>query len=576
MDIRQIPREDISHYECVHATYAQANDGSDEDVVVVKELIHLKDKRVIPNLRLIKNYQRDFYVTMEPNRTHKDKKTFESLKKVRKYTCRQIDLQDKVASALGQPRSSLGLRQLSRSPYLYGSDIETPVLIKRSYRDRFKAQSTPATVAVYDLEHNVKDDGEEEVILGSMTMKNKIFTAVLDTFANFDPDFAQKAKDKAMELIPDLIKERNLEFEIVVVDSPAKIIVECFKKAHEWQPDYVTIYNMDYDIPKSLQMLHNEGIDPRTVFCDPRIPWEFRKFEYVKGRAVKKGKDGKDKKINIYDQWHYCINTASFIIADSMLLYKRIRTASPNEPSYNLDDVLTRNGLEQKLKFTEADGLVKKDWHLFMQTFHPLVYTVYNQVDCIRVEQLDEKTKDIAMSLGALLKCSQYKTFNSQPSMIADDLHFFGLSKGLIIASTSDRMLNDIDELSPGLKGWIVTLPAYMVADGDDDVVADLPGNKSLIFTNVSDIDIVSTYPTLQQKLNVDRATTATELSSVEGFEEEEWREVGIDLTAARTNASMICTKMFGLPDMDTLLEEFVQAEAANDPQVHYVYQDAA
>jgi hypothetical protein len=160
--------------------------------------------------------------------------------------------------------------------------------------------------------------------------------------------------------------------------------------------------------------------------------------------------------------------------------------------------------------------------------------------------------------------------------MIADDLHFFGLSKGLVIASTSDRMLNDIDELSPGLKGWIVTLPAYMVADGDDDVVADLPGNKSLIFTNVSDIDIVSTYPTLQQKLNVDRATTATELSSVEGFEEEEWREVGIDLTAARTNASMICAKMFGLPDFDTLLEEFVQAEAANDPQIHYVYQDAA
>ena len=572
------PREEISHYECMHASYTKSLDNK-HDMVVVKELIHCHDKRIIPNLRLITDYQRDFYTTLDNNRTHKDKKTFESIKKLRKHSCRQIDLQNSVARALGKPGSTFGLRQLARTPYLYGTDIDTPVLIKRGYKDRFPKTATPARVAVYDLEHNMAEDAEQEVILGSMTMKDKCFTAVLDSWVKHDPDFEAKLRKRAEELIGDTLKERNITLEIMVVDSPGKIIVECFKRAHAWQPDYVSIFNMDYDIPKSLAMLASEGIDPRTVFCDPRIPWDFRTFRYVKGKTSKKNKQGVEKKINFEDQWHYCENTASFIICDSMTLYKRIRIASPNEPSYSLDAILQRNGLDGKLKFEEADGLVKGEWHTFVQEKFPVEYAVYNIIDCIRVEQLDEKNKDIAMSLGALLKSSQYKNFDSQPKMIADDFYFFGLKHNLIIASTSDQMLTEIDDFSPRLKNWIITLPAYMVQDAEDLLIKDLPGNHALIFTNVSDIDVVSTYPTLQQKLNVDRATTVMELSSVEGMEEEEWRHVGIDMTAARTNSVMICNKMFGLPSMDDMLgsmmEHMAKEEAANDAIIEEVKEAA-
>lgn len=543
----------------MHASYTKSLDGK-HDMVVVKELIHCKDGRVIPNLRMITDFSRDFYTTLDKWRTHKDKKTFEEIEKLRKFSCRQIDLQDTVARALGLPGSQFGLRQLARNSYLYGTDIETPVLVKRGYKDRFKANASVAKVAVYDLEHNVAEDGEEEVILGSMTMKEKCFTAVLDSWVKDIPDFEAKVRKRADELIGDTLKKRKIEYEIMVVDSPAKIIQECWKRAHAWQPDYVTIYNMDYDIPKSLRTLEDEGIDPRSVFCDPRIPWQFRHFRYVKGKTSKKNKQGVEKKINFEDQWHYCENTASFVICDSMLLYKRIRIASPNESAYNLDWILQINGLDGKLKFEEADGLVKKEWHEFMQRLYKVEYTIYNLIDCIRVEQLDEKNKDICMSLGALLKSSQYKNFDSQPKMIADDFYFFGLKNKLVLASTSDRMLTEVDDFSPNLKRWIVTLPAYMAADMEDSIIIDLPGNVALIFTNVSDIDVVSTYPTLQQKLNVDRATTVMELSSVEGMEEEEWREVGIDLTAARVNAVQIGNRMFGIPSMDDALGSLLAA----------------
>ena len=167
------------------------------------------------------------------------------------------------------------------------------------------------------------------------------------------------------------------------------------------------------------------------------------------------------------------------------------------------------------------------------------------------------------MCLPALLKCSEYKSYDSQPKMIADDLHFFGLKRGNIIGSTSDEMLTEIDQFSPKLSNWIVTLPAFMGPDPDDDIVSDMLGHVPLIYTHVSDIDVVSTYPKLQDMLNIDKATTVTELSSVEGFEEEQWRFAGIDLTGGFVNHTMIAQQLLGLPTMSQMLKLYDEEKGA-------------
>lgn len=562
-------REEISHYECVSASYSKANDYSPNDVVVVKELIHFKDGRPPqPNLRLIKNYQRDFYVTLEKYREHKDKRPWAPLSQVRKFTCAQHELHNKVARALGNPGMKGGLRQLARSPYLYGCDITTPVLVKRGYRDKWPKTPTPATVAVYDIETNMNSD-EEEIIIASMTSKHRVSQNILRSWVEAsdlppemktDEAFIQAVRDKSEELLGPILKKRGIDpqtMEINMCDIPAQLVVKSFTAAHEWQPDYVTIFNMAFDIPKSEQALLNSGYDPSAVFCDPRIPKEFRNFKWNQGAAHKIKKDGgKDTKvpINPIDQWHTVTTQASFVIADSMLLYKRIRTALPNEPEYNLDYLLRKHKLAGKLKFTAADGFVKKEWHQFMQKYFPVEYCVYNLYDDIGVELLDEVTKDISMCLPALLKCSEYRNYDSQPRMIADDVHFFELKRGNIIGTTSDQMLTEIDTYSAGLGNWIITLPAYMGPEPDDDLVSDMPGHKPLIYTQVSDIDVVSTYPKLQDMLNIDKFTTQTELSSVEGMEEEQWRWIGIDLTGGATNGNMLAQQLLGLPTSAELL----------------------
>lgn len=564
MNYEIVPEDNIAAYECVHASYVRSQFGPKKDAIVVKELIHTKDGRRVPNLRVITNFQRDFYVTKELLRNHKDKRPYEDIKNLVKHTCSQHELHDRVPRALGRPGMRGSMRQIARSPYLYGTDIKTPVIIKRKYKDRYKVEPTPASYAVYDIETNMNSE-TEELIMSSITMKNKINCRVSAEWlpTEYHADLPRLVKELARELIGDIMDKRGVTdetFDVKLVNSPAACIVENFEAAHQWQPDYVGIFNMEFDIPETLRMLEGQGINPSNVFSDPRVPPEFRDFKWNQGpdKKVKKN-DGANDEVPIgpVDRWHTCDTQASFIIADPMLLYKRIRTASANDPEYNLDYLLFKHGCKQKLKFSEADDFTGKAWHEFMQENYPIHYIIYNIYDCIATETLNEATGDISYTLPALLKCSEYKNFDSQPSMVADDYHFFLLKHNKVIASTSDQMLTEVDEYSPGLRGWIATLHAYLGPESDRDLVRDYQYHPTLIHTCVSDADIISTYPSEQLLYNIDALTTQTELSRVHGMEEMQWRSIGVDLTCGFNNHTMIAQRLLKLPSLSEVQNEW-------------------
>ena len=65
------------------------------------------------------------------------------------------------------------------------------------------------------------------------------------------------------------------------------MVVACFNKAHEWKPDFVSIWNLDFDITKVTSALKNGGLDPADVFSDPSVPKEFKFFHYKQGSKQK-------------------------------------------------------------------------------------------------------------------------------------------------------------------------------------------------------------------------------------------------------------------------------------------------
>lgn len=555
-DLSNIKKEDVKGFECVFSTYA-SNKMLNTDALIVKENVHLKDGTVIPRVRIIRDKKWPFWVTRKGFRNHNDIKEAEDINKLQMFTSTRVELPKRIKNALDIYTPSDSLRDLSASPYLYGTDILPTSLIKYEYEKRFpECKSMLFNVAALDTETDV-EHGTMEVIIANISYKKKAYTTVTEKFINGTPDFIEKCYSLAKKYIPNDME--GLDWVIEIVKSPGEAVAKVIQKTHEWKPDYVSIWNMNFDIPVMVKALEKEGYSLPDVFSDPSVPPEYRFFEYKEGPSVKVTQSGKSISIHPADRWHVCTCPASFYFVDSMCLYKRIRVAAGNQPSYGLNDILLANKLDPKLKIPELAELEKDGdmWHYEFQKNHKALYTVYNLVDDLRLLQLDDKTGDISRAFPVLAGYSDYSNYHKNPRKIADDLHFFYLDRGRVIASTPPGIGDDpLNKHVIGIDNWIVTLPSYMIENGMYPI-KDAPHLQSKIYRYLADLDIEGTYPNGESILNISRETTSYETCQIEGRREEEQRYFGLTLTGGKSNALELAVRYCGFPSPEQLLAEW-------------------
>ncbi|BAW19225.1 putative T4-like DNA polymerase [Ralstonia phage RP31] len=577
--------EDISGVECRHVVFIPPIKDSKDDYHLIKEVIHLKDGQRVPNVRIVRNYKRKFWITKEGYRRHKQKKEWEDISKLKEYECTQSELVEKAAKALGMFKPPRSLKQLSRSPYLYGSDILSTSVIKQEvYRNRWPELNTPSSSAASDTETDMVQ-GHGRIIMQTISMKEKVYTAVVRDFLRgvggtdadkiklcqealikyLDIDEPVLKKDGTPEIdkktgkpkVTNVYRDRKLEWEIELVENDGMVVYNTLKKAHEWQPDFMTFWNMDFDIKKMEESLKFHKIPLADAWSDPAVAPAYRFYEYKEGQSQKVTASGKVTPIAPHARWHTVITPASFYVMDAMCAYKQVRTGKQEERAYTLEFILNKHLKRGKLKFTAADGLAKADWHVFMQKKHPIEYIVYNVFDCVGLEMLDEKTKDLSVSVPSGAAMSDYSRFNSQPRRVVDKLHYFVQARGKIIGTTSDEMATDFDQETISLKNWIVMLPAHLVADNGLKIIKEYPDICSNLRLHIGDLDVSASYPNGESVFNISKETTKKELISIEGVSENVRRMQGINLSAGATNAVEFCTGMFHMPQMTQWLEAY-------------------
>lgn len=483
-----IAKEDIKGFECRHAFYRPSAISNTDDLLVVKEYVHTKDGKRIPNVRLIPNYKRDFWITRTGFRNHEQKKEWEDEEKLRKFTCTQAELTKSIAKALGLPYlANRPLRYIARNPYVYGCDITTPPLVKKEYDQRWPDCITPeATMAVMDIETDVVE-GHGDIIIKTISFKDKVFTGVLRSFLGSTPN-AKEAIHAAFErYMGQEKKERNIKLEVEIFDTAGEIAHACIQKAHEWMPDFVTFWNIDFDMPHIIKALEKGGYDLPTTFSDPSVPPEYKHFKYIQGKKQKVTASGKVTTIPPADRWHMVDTPASWYMLDSMCLYRRLRLAEGQEPSFALDAIMKKHIKRGKLKFEEADGYSKLDRHKVMQSRYKIEYIIYNIFDCVGVELLDEKIGDISRAFNVMVEYSEYNNFKSTPTRIADDMHFYCRENGRVIASCSEEMVDELDKWVMSMVDWIVTLPAHMSLPNPRQLILNLPA--ILAFVRIHNFD---------------------------------------------------------------------------------------
>ena len=555
--------EDVIGVEAKHITYVTDQSTRKHDMHVVKEVVHLKDKRRIPRLRFIEDYERPWWLDPEANkkenqRTYFEKRDYQLESKLIKRKSTQIGMPNAIAKALGD--YSMGpnprLRQLSRSPYLYGADVSSVCCLKNDYRVAAPDLISRNTVAGGDIETNVyQDDKDGQIICMSVTHKENVYLAYLKEWVS-DLNDPVKETFEELERIPELValrKGRNLNIEIEVVDQPVHIVINCLKRLHKWKPDFFSFWNISFDMSRILKTLEDAGIDPAKVFSDPAVPANYKYFHFRQDQAMTTTASGVTKSKGPEDQWHWITAPASFQCIDAMSTYRVTRLAKGKEPSYALDyilkkelnidesmEILGQGDLDKveaaikkltverpgiyisrfisdpskdtikrrfagyvkdekgenteetvyeaireenwesvdsfelgktvqlgykvrytsnfgKLKFAETDHLGGIEWHIEMQKNHKVRYGLYNIIDSIRLEQLDEKINDLASSITLFSKSSDYKNFSSNPKRLCDDMHFWYLNRPepCVIGTSSDQMVHELDQYVVGHDSWI-------------------------------------------------------------------------------------------------------------------------
>lgn len=565
--------------ECRFAIHIPPKHPDVPDFHLVKEILHFKDGTTKPNTAFIRDYKRSFYVTKKQYQNHQQKKEDEILDKLHRYETTQSNLRNAVAKALGIGWSNAQYRQLASSPYLYGSDISSTALIKQDYRDKYPDAVSPYSVAFFDIETDVVH-GTDDPIMATIVYKDKIFTAILESAVqgHFNP--LDTLRKLLHEHLGTYIEKYHFEVEFKIAKDPVELIKESISRAHQWSPDFLAIWNINFDIPRVLDTLKKYNVDPADIFSDPRLSPELRFCKYKKGSTKKITASGQVKPKNPSEQWHSLYCPASFFVIDAMCTYRFVRQGEQELPYYSLDYVLEHNLGVRKLNFNEASEVEEGslDWHIFMQSKYMLHYVIYNIFDCIGMYLLEEKNNDLSQSLPAQSFATDFSHFNSQTKKFADKYHFFVQRYGCVIGTIgqvekkaeetdpSDPEVDDEedDEFSEftdkddvlSLRRWIVTLPSHLSALGQS-VIEESDQLLSQVRMMVYDIDAVSAYPSCASVANVSRETTSKEIIDIVGIPEDQFRVNNMNILEGHVNALEYGNKMHQLPTPQQSLSLF-------------------
>lgn len=584
-----------------------------EDMHLIKEVLTVKDGdgvRYVPHMRVLKDFERPIWTTKMQHRTYQDKKEYEKLEKLDKHMVRQGDLRNKVAALTGRPTSPAQLGELLCSPYIYAGDVPSTAIIHRELYQKANEGKTPVpyTYAAFDTETDVLY-GTNQIIIGSMTMLPYVHLVIRQDWLEYKGEdtgeriinilhskidgvladfFAAMDKDKKGDRFPPEL--RDLKYSYEIVDTELDIVEKSWAWFHENKPDWMGIWNIDFDASKVMDCLKRNKAAPEQYLCDPMVPYDYRKVKYKRAQTMKEAASGKGKPVSPHDQWHFMFAQASFTMVDAMSAYRLLRLGEQEERSYSLDAILDKEtgGALRKLTYAPADKYVKEKWHQVMQRDHKWVYLAYAAVDTISMCLLDRLTRDLSHRLPAMADITSFDQCNSQPKRLRDAFYVFALEDhNCVIGSVGHS--RDFkkpepepdygDEVENGFGGdeddfeeeefsvldrrnWVITLPSHMSAPGLPLLRGDasaITGIRAMVY----DSDAVSSYPSCTQVANVSKITTRKEICKVGDLDERVFRNQNLNLLFGQVNAVEYTTRMFGAPTLMALLDAYDARKAA-------------
>lgn len=433
------------------------------DLHFVKEKVSFEDGTFENRLVIYEDYQRPYWLTAEPFRKYKQKRETESLERTREFFTTETKLYREIARRLKIPwRNPYDNRKVTASPYVYGIDVNSRVFLKKDYENLYPNAFSKYTFAALDIETDIHTD---EITMISLARPGEVYTVILKSYLKGLGEPIKKLKELFNEHIPK-DNDETIITTYEVYETQIELLQHVMMKAHEWAPDFLAVWNLDFEISNFINLCESYSVRIEDILCDPSIPKEYRFFKYKKSADIKLSASGVRKNTDPQDKWNVVYAPAKFYWIDAMCAYNFVRVNTKKVPTgYGLDSILNHElgSRFKKLKFPglRADEYYGVDYHKFMQAHHRLEYVIYNQWDVLSMIKLEQKTNDLSTSLPVLSSINPFDVFDSGPKKIVNKLLFKCLEHGKVLGCkdrTNHQSDEDLDK-TLGLDGWVIALP---------------------------------------------------------------------------------------------------------------------
>ncbi len=546
---------------CKFVVYAPSNRDRFKDLNLLKITNIHEDGTRSDQLVGIEDYVRDFYTVKPKFRKFKENKDYIDKRLCDKHRSTQAKLAMTISKVLtGVPNRSADLFQMLNNQYVFGCQT-TPVVIKHGFFKKYPQyqETEPYTTAAYDVETNMLTGSGTDVIMASTTYKERAyFAAVRWIFPKgwSDKKILDTLKEHEERLLKDRVTRRNCTIEYELFDNQAQVVEANIKRWHEWHPDWITSWNAEYDMRKNQEALLAYGYNPDRVYCDPSVPDEFLFYNFSQGRTHKRKENGDSSPLEWQERFPTLQAAASWQWVDAASFYAIKRAPQGKKDSYGLEFTAQDNNIQGKL-YTDSVGHLPPgtpDWHREMQKNHIFEYAMYNLDDNFVIEDLNETTDDLSLSLPMLLKSSEFFNYPSQPKCISDELSFIALEEGYVWGTRGRGGKDEHDPLKQDLSDWIALLETEKNEDLGKPIFLGMPSIRSRGRGLTDDIDVTGAYPTGTVAANVSNKTTRMEACKIEGLDRFQFREVGVNYASSpQANAIGLCKTLHRFPSLDEL-----------------------
>lgn len=497
-------------WQFVHGTYIPPCDKNPNDALLM--VIKNKETEEV-KMQCLRNPRIKVWLTKPSMRNYEERIENIPLTAVDEYICSYKNLITEIAEHLGYRSGKfVNPRSILASPYVFGVDIDPLVRAKIEYQQTTPGLVNHLTFGTYDLECDITEKYGCGILCSSFVdwYRKEAYCHVDARW--YDPQDGWEEKIMALfeekkqfaysqmnEKAKKLFEPEKWKVKFVMCKNERELIQKTWETIHRSKVLFLGIWNMSYDIPKTIERAQFNQLNLEDLFSSPDVPPEWRHFAFFEDTR---------KHEHYTDAWSFCSMSAYCWILDLMCLYSRTRKVKGRESSYTLTYI------SNKISGIGKIGLEDTGDHFTMQTKYKPQYCVYNVFDSIITALINAMTDDISGML-ATQGPSLIRDLNKQTVSLTHQFYKYCLEHNQVPGSAGRVLMKGPYDDAIGNVGGAV-LDSNKLKIKGWPCIQEYP-DGTWLRKLCCDIDVSSFYPSMDIAGNMSRATKLSTVIWVEG-----------------------------------------------------------